>query len=217
MLVASTRDLAFARNDMTILVQHEPPHDGSFPIPTLANLLCSVYAQKRWSHQMAPLLAPRKEKEMKTLTVPLALVGAVVAGALQIGVSSAVADAAGLRVAWKEAGLTAGTTINYTVSADAKATYGCFNRGGHNPNSANKRVTFTTKIANQVKLVIDSQGAAAQTRLAIPAVGARLSCPNGQSAMVSSVSYSNVTIANNTLATSARLPGVFSKTIRPLN
>jgi hypothetical protein len=55
-----------------------------------------------------------------------------------IRASGSLSNNGSLTVSFKEAGLGTNQLINYTLTADATATYVCVNRGGANPSAQNK-------------------------------------------------------------------------------
>ena len=65
-------------------------------------------------------------------------------GAHFMSVSASVNDGGALVVSWDEAGL-GNENIDYTLNADATATYACINNGGKHPKASNKE-----NVADQV-------------------------------------------------------------------
>jgi hypothetical protein len=107
------------------------------------------------------------------------------------------ADVDDLVVSWKEAGLGNNQLINYTASADGTATYGCINGGGNHPSASNKETvsgpvtasgTFNSGMNGQItaSLIAEEPGPGSFT------------CPNGQSFVLASVSYTNVVLRDTT-------------------
>src|SRR6266516_2345775 len=69
------------------------------------------------------------------LTMQAAL--ASTSGAHFMSATASINDGGALVVSWDEAGLGNGN-IDYTLTADATATYACINNGGHHPKASNK-------------------------------------------------------------------------------
>ena len=79
-----------------------------------------------------------RRKILATAVMAMALVGLMSGAALAdsphfIRASGSLNNDGSLTVNFKEAGLGTNQLINYTLSADATATYVCVNRGGANP------------------------------------------------------------------------------------
>jgi hypothetical protein len=129
---------------------------------------------------------------------------------------SAAVTANGLRVSFTASGLPANTSDTFTATADARAVWGCFNRGGQNPNAQNKRTTVSGQVTGNATFTTNANGVVSgAVGLRAPSAGS-FSCPNGQDKMLSSVTFSNVRISESANNTSASVPGTFQKVIRPL-
>jgi hypothetical protein len=121
-------------------------------------------------------------------------------GAHFMSVSASVNDGGALVVSWDEAGL-GNENIDYTLSADATATYACINNGGHHPKAANKET-----VADQV-----SSGGSFQARngrvkaslTAGPLEDPSFQCPSGQTRILARVTYSNIVLTDTTNNVSA--------------
>lgn len=136
---------------------------------------------------------------------------AAIAGAYQITQTTAVIGVGGLGVAWTDQ-VKPNMDVSYALTGSANTTYGCFNKGGKNPASQNKRATWTQVVKVNKMVQADASGhVTGRMQLPIPDVGSHLSCPNGQTAKLSAVTYSNVVLTNNRAATSHRFAGTFSK------
>jgi hypothetical protein len=101
-----------------------------------------------------------------------------------------------LTVSFKEAGLGTNQLINYTLTADATATYVCVNRGGANPSAQNK-----TTVAGPVSAsgtFNSGKNGQVTASLTVSPPPSDISCPNGQSLQLASVSYTNVTLTDTT-------------------
>lgn len=111
--------------------------------------------------------------------------------------ASASTDNSGnLVVTFKEAGLgTTVTTEHITVTADASAEYGCFNKGGNHPQAANKE-TVTQPVSGGGDFPVRNGSASGSVTVAPPGPG-DFSCPKGQELRFISVTYSNITITGS--------------------
>jgi hypothetical protein len=101
-----------------------------------------------------------------------------------------------LTVNFKEAGLGTNQNINYTLSADATATYVCVNKGGANPSAQNK-----TTVAGPVSAsgtFNSGKNGNVTASLTVNPPPSDISCPNGQRLELASVSYTNVTLTDTT-------------------
>jgi hypothetical protein len=101
-----------------------------------------------------------------------------------------------LTVNFKEAGLGTNQNINYTLSADATATYVCVNKGGSNPSAQNK-----TTVAGPVSAsgtFNSGKNGNVTASLTVNPPPSDISCPNGQRLELASVSYTNVTLTDTT-------------------
>jgi hypothetical protein len=101
-----------------------------------------------------------------------------------------------LTVSFKEAGLGTNELINYTLSADATATYVCVNRGGANPSAQNK-----TTVAGPVSAsgtFNSGKNGQVTASLTVSPPPSDITCPPGQSLELASVSYTNVTLTDTT-------------------
>jgi hypothetical protein len=101
-----------------------------------------------------------------------------------------------LTVNFKEAGLGTNQLINYTLSADATATYVCVNRGGANPSAQNKTTVAGPVIATGT--FSSGKNGQVTASLTVSPPPSDISCPPGQSLELASVSYTNVTLTDTT-------------------
>ena len=143
-------------------------------------------------------------------------IGVAVVAALAITVSSAMAVAAkfhsvsssvnndgALVVAFDERGVGNGN-IDYTLTADATALYACINGGGKNPSAANKQ-SFEGQVAGGGSF--ESKNGRVQASLSAgPLLAPDFTCPNGQRRVLASVSYTNITLTDDTNGTSTSVP-----------
>ena len=144
-----------------------------------------------------------RRRILYVLALPLMLAGVVWAAAPALAVSPHFVSAAGtlnsngtLTVNFKEAGLGTNQLINYTLSANASATYVCVNKGGANPSASNK-----TNVAGPVSAsgtFNSGKNGNVTASLTVSPPPANLNCPGGQTQQVASVSYTGVTLADTT-------------------
>ncbi len=131
-------------------------------------------------------------------------------GAHFFSVSASINDGGALVVNWDEAGL-GNENINYTLNADATATYACINNGGHHPKASNKET-----VAAQVSTGGSFQsrnGRVKATLTAGPLSDPTFTCPSGQTRILAKVTYSNIVLtdtSNNVTATPADVCRSFS-------
>jgi hypothetical protein len=114
---------------------------------------------------------------------------------------------------FKEAGLAAGSTETVTCSTTETIVYECVNGGGKNPAASNKK-TFSTAASTSGKFTADKNGNIVGTLTINPVSAASLgfSCPSGQRVTLVSVSYSNITITDQTSGASQAVSGTLSYT-----
>jgi hypothetical protein len=101
-----------------------------------------------------------------------------------------------LTVSFKEAGLGTNQNIDYTLTAQATATYVCVNRGGANPSAQNK-----TTVAGPVSATgtfNSGKNGQVTASLTVNPPPSDISCPPGQSLELASVSYTNVVLTDTT-------------------
>jgi hypothetical protein len=127
--------------------------------------------------------------------------------------TNASLSGANLVVGFKEAGLAAGSVETVTVSATEAVTYECVNGGGKNPSASNKH-TFVTTVTKSGTFTADQNGNIVGSLTLSPASAASLgfTCPPGQTVTFVSVSYSNISITDNTSGASIALLGSFTYT-----
>jgi hypothetical protein len=114
-----------------------------------------------------------------------------------IRASGSVNNTGALTVSFKEAGLGANQNIDYTLTADATATYVCVNRGGGNPSASNK-TTVSGPVSASDTFNSGKNGQVTASLTASPPGPGSFSCPPGQSLQLASVSYSNVVLTDTT-------------------
>lgn len=114
-----------------------------------------------------------------------------------------------LTVSFKEAGLGSNQNINYTLTADATATYVCVNRGGKNPSAANK-TSVSGPVAAAGTFNSGKNGQISASLTVQPPSAGSFSCPSGQSLQLAQVSYTNVVLKDTTNNVIAPIPGTFA-------
>lgn len=113
-----------------------------------------------------------------------------------IGPVTATLQGNNVRVCWKEAGLGQNTAISYTASANASATYNCMNAGGNCPEAANKK-DVTGPVTTSGTFNSDKNGSISACLVIQPPAGT-LTCPGGQTATLTRVTYTGIKITDVT-------------------
>src|SRR5215208_4493427 len=113
-----------------------------------------------------------------------------------------------LTVSFKEAGLGTNQLIDYTLTADATATYVCVNRGGANPSASNK-TTISGPVSATGSFSSGKNGQVTASLTLNPPGSGSFSCPAGQSLEIAQVSYTNVAITDATNGVTEPIPGTF--------
>jgi hypothetical protein len=116
-----------------------------------------------------------------------------------------------LVVSWKEAGLGSNVVVQYTASADATAEFQCVNRGGQCPQASNKQ---------SVEGPVSATGAFSSGKngqitasLTVEPPASTLVCPGNQHVEVASITYSNISLSDDTNGVTANVtPTSFSVT-----
>ncbi len=126
--------------------------------------------------------------------------------------ASASLDSSGNLVAtFKESGLGNNVTVDITLSADGSAEYACINGGGKHPKATNKE-TVNGPVSASGAFSSGKNGTVNSSLTVAPPGPGAFSCPSGQSLVLASVSYTNVSLTDTTNNVSAAIPGTFSKT-----
>ena len=117
--------------------------------------------------------------------------------------TSSVNNSGALVVSFDERGLGNGN-IDYTLTADATATYACINGGGKNPSAANKQdvngeVTGGGSFESK-------NGRVSASLSAGPISAGSFTCPNGQRLVLADVSYTNIVLTDTTNGVSTSVP-----------
>lgn len=106
---------------------------------------------------------------------------------------------------WKIAGLGSNVTDDVTCSAQASAIYACINNGGHHPSATNKE-TVNGPVSGSDEFTSGKNGTISGTVTVDPPDAGLFSCPNGQTLVLASVSYSSIALVDSFGAT-ANLAG----------
>jgi hypothetical protein len=123
--------------------------------------------------------------------------------------ASAQIKGTNLVVSFKEAGLGTNQLISYTANADATATVVCVNNGGGNPSASNKTTVSGPVSANGTFSSGKNGNVNASLTLSPPPAPSNF-CPKGQTEQVSEVSYTNVSVTDDTNGITEPIPGTFS-------
>jgi hypothetical protein len=115
-----------------------------------------------------------------------------------------------LIVSFKEAGLGNDALITYTANADATAVYACINGGGNHPKATNKE-TVSGPVTATGTFSSGKNGSISQSLTLEPPSPGSFSCPSGQTLVLASVSYTNVSITDTTNKISEDIPGTFAR------
>jgi hypothetical protein len=117
-----------------------------------------------------------------------------------------------LNTAFKEAGLGTGTTsVGITVTADATATYQCYNKAGNKPQGVPK--TFgPSEVTGSGNFPV-RHGQTTGTLVAGPISNGSFSCPSGQLLFLDAVSYSNTEVTDQFGTTINATPDPISATV----
>jgi hypothetical protein len=117
-----------------------------------------------------------------------------------------------LNTAFKEVGLGTGTTsVNITLSADATATYQCYNKAGNKPQGVPK--TFGPSAVTGSGTFPVRNGQTTGTLVTGPLSNDGFSCPSGQLLFLDAVSYSNTVVTDEGGNTIDATPDPISATV----
>jgi hypothetical protein len=128
-----------------------------------------------------------------------------------IKASASIDNDGNLVCTFKEVGLgSTATTEAVTCSADATADYACINGGDKHPKAANKE-TAAGPVSGGGDFPVRNGSTTGSITVAPPGPG-DFSCPNGQTLVLASVSYTNITL-EGAAGDTADVPGTLSKTL----
>ena len=124
--------------------------------------------------------------------------------------TSASVDGVDLVVQFKEAGLESGATETVVASADLSATYSCVN-GGNKVPSDPKKTTIDSRVSASGEFTAGQNGnIVGSLRISPTPADVALDCPNGQTATLFLVVYTNVTIEDLDSGAFLAIRGTFS-------
>jgi hypothetical protein len=124
--------------------------------------------------------------------------------------TASINDSGALVVTFDEAGV-GQQQVDYVLSADASATYACINGGGNHPKAANK-ATFNGPVSSPTIGFQPENGRVKGSISVGPLGSGSFSCPSGQTLVLASVSYSNITLTDTTTNVTASI-GSVSRTL----
>jgi hypothetical protein len=140
-----------------------------------------------------------------TLLFIMAMSMSVVVLATSASFHFANASASGLQlvVTFKETGLgnTGFQSVTIDVTADATATYQCFNGGGNHPKAGNK-TTVSGPVSGGGNFPVSNGQTTGAITVSLPGPGS-FSCPSGQNLVLESGTFANIIITDVTLNDSA--------------
>jgi hypothetical protein len=138
----------------------------------------------------------------------LGSVASATSGAHFFSASGSIDSNGGLNVKWDEAGV-GQQLVSYTLTAQNSATYACINGGNNHPSAANKEVAagpLSQPLGTFSPLNGRIKGSGGPVG-PLPA-GSTFSCPNGQKLVLAKVTYSGITLTDNTNNVSTGIPDV---------
>ena len=141
-------------------------------------------------------------------TVALVTSMAFTAGALAAApkfhsATSSVNNDGALVVSFDERGL-GNENVDYTLTADATALYACINRGGKNPEAANKQA-FEGQVSTGGSFEVKN-GRVVASLTAGPLQAPEFTCPPGQRRVLAAVTYTNIVLTDTTNNVSTTVP-----------
>ena len=107
--------------------------------------------------------------------------------------TASIASSGALIVHIDEAGLGTGET-NYSLTAEASATYACINGGGNHPKAANKE-TFNEELSVGTTQK-PKHGRVQADMSAGPLSAGSFTCPGGQKLVLAAVSYTHIVLTD---------------------
>jgi hypothetical protein len=122
----------------------------------------------------------------------------------------ATADLSSVTVAFKEAGLESGSVETITVTVHLDATYQCVNRGGHNPDDPKKTVISGDYTKSGEFRAAKNGNVVGSLTVTAPAPSTVLDCPNGQDAVHTVSTWSNISVTDEDSLATITVPGTFS-------
>ena len=141
------------------------------------------------------------------LLASLCMAGLAIAANAHFITASATRIGDNVSVSFKEAGLGNTQTVTVQASAQTTASYACFNNAQKNPAAANKR-TVQSLVSASGNFTADKNGSVSGT-LTLTPPDPNFSCPAGQTLVRQSLTYTNVTVTDQTSNVSKSIPGTF--------
>jgi hypothetical protein len=132
---------------------------------------------------------------LSLLALALAAVPALAAAPNFKSATSSVANNGALVVSFDERGL-GNENIDYTLTGDGTATFACINRGGKNPEAANKQ-TIAFPVVEKASFEVKNGRVVESITSDAPSAGS-FSCPGGQRLVLADVSYTNLELTDTT-------------------
>jgi len=127
--------------------------------------------------------------------------------------ASGVNSDGSLNACFKIAGLGDNQTLTVTASAHADAIYGCLNHGQQCPNAANK-VEVQQDVSASGTFTSGKNGQITGC-LSVDPPPTELTCPNGQTLVLVSISYSGVSVSAPAAGQCDTSPGTFAANFFP--
>jgi hypothetical protein len=118
-------------------------------------------------------------------------------------VDSSVSSGGALVVSFDERGL-GNEDVDYTLTAQADATYACINKGGKNPSAANKR-SVVSPVEGGASFEPRNGRVAGSVAAGPPGPGT-FSCPGGQRLVLADVTYTDVVLTDTTNGVTTAAP-----------
>jgi hypothetical protein len=129
------------------------------------------------------------------------LAASATSGAHFFSTSSSVNNSGALVASWDEAGV-GQQQVNYVLHADSTATYACIN---NHPKASNK-ATFAGPLTSPSTGFLPQNGRVRGSISLGPISAVSFSCPSGQTLVLASVSYTNITLTDTTNNVSTSIP-----------
>lgn len=128
-------------------------------------------------------------------------------GAHFFSATGSVANSGALQVSWDEAGV-GNAQVNYTLTADASATYACINGGGNHPKASNKQTVNGPLTSPSTGFNPTNGRVVATNGISVGPLPSTLICPSGQTFVLACVSYTNILLTDTTNGVTASIADV---------
>lgn len=124
--------------------------------------------------------------------------------------TTATLSAPNVVVKFKEAGLESGAVQTIVASAHLDMTVQCINKGNHNPDDP-KKTTLSGDFSQSGEFKAGKNGnLVGSLTISAPTAASVLSCPGGQTATITAVSWSEVSVTDLDTGAFLEIPGTFS-------